>query len=444
MADQIAPATLRGLRVSGPSLELPFDSKDTWSSLPTTKVRRPKSTDPFAWAYSYTAFSLDFAQAALRCLSADPASRILDPFVGSGTTIVAAGLQGCVATGIDVSPFSVLLARARVATKANAKVVRAYLTRNARKVSPIESSILSAADTSFALNVVEAMCAQRNLTARRLYRAILSDGSGEFDSEAVCLLSLAIGARECARVEKGSNPIWYRRTANSQRHSATKLGTAARRLSETMVRDLSDSAPLLRQGHRLINADFSDWTGTSTAYDVCLTSPPYLNRLDYVVAHLPELSILRLVTPIDLEDLRAKMIGTTKIIGKDTRDPPMEWGNTCHAALQAIADHASYASKRYYYHTYYHYFRKLYSAFRALKTMMTRQSRGLIVVQDSFYKNVPIQTPQICSEMLRSLAFNATIVRTAPVKQHMGRLSPTQAAYAPEKTLGEALLFFNQ
>jgi SAM-dependent methyltransferase len=39
--------------------------------------------------------------------------RILDPFSGSGTTVVEAARQGCSATGIEVNPFLVDVARAK-------------------------------------------------------------------------------------------------------------------------------------------------------------------------------------------------------------------------------------------------------------------------------------------------------------------------------------------
>src|SRR5262249_48014489 len=126
---------------------------------------------------------------------------------------------------------------------------------------------------------------------------------------AVCLLSLAIAAKECSTLETGSNPIWYRTVARTKHQGRISLRGAAARWAGKISRDLHGSSKLRREGHRILNADFTLLEGASAHFDVCLTSPPYLNRLDYVVAHLPELSVLGLVTPIDLDQLRRQMIG---------------------------------------------------------------------------------------------------------------------------------------
>ena len=45
----------------------------------------------------------------------DPGQRVLDPFAGSGTTLVECSTFGANSTGIDISAFNVLLARAKTA-----------------------------------------------------------------------------------------------------------------------------------------------------------------------------------------------------------------------------------------------------------------------------------------------------------------------------------------
>ena len=99
--------------------ELALLPEANWDLLPNTKVRRPNDSDPFGWSYTYTGFSLDFARAALLELGARPGCVVLDPFVGSGTTIAAAGLIGVPSVGVDISPFSALLSRTRVASSAD-------------------------------------------------------------------------------------------------------------------------------------------------------------------------------------------------------------------------------------------------------------------------------------------------------------------------------------
>ena len=438
----------RGLsdtRTTDGQAELPFASDGNWGSLPNSKVRRPRSGAAFAWAHTYTSFSLDFAKAALAHLGATPTSVILDPFLGSGTTMLAAAIHGCSATGIDISPFSALLSRGRMATTVEVRRVRSHLKRDpaGRKFPAPQCTALPASDMAYAQGVVQGICRELRVARENLLSALLADDVGDYDSEVVSLLSLVMAARDCAKLERGSNPIWYRRPSVTSKHLRHKtLRAAAMRWGDTIANDLLTSMPLFRRGHRIVLADFTTLDWGTPEFDICITSPPYLNRLDYVIAHLPELSILDLLAPVNFDDLRRSMMGTTKIVRKATGDIPAEWGDACGRTLKSVANHPSYASRRYYYHTYHQYFAAFYNSLTVLRALMRRSCKGLIVLQDSYYKDLKIPTPQICIEMMRSLSFKAAIVRTAAVRAHMGRMSPVQTAYAPQKTLHECLVYF--
>jgi hypothetical protein len=354
-------------------------------------------------------------------------------------------MHGCPATGIDISPFSALLARGRVATSVDVERVRAYLEYDftAQPHPGRQRAVLAKSEFAYARAVVQKMCDARRRPNRTLFQDMLADDVGDYDSEVVSLLSLAIASRDCATLERGTNPIWYRYPSlTSRRPRHVNLPTAAARWANTITTDLLSSPTILRKGHRLRVEDFTTLVSSGPAFDLCLTSPPYLNRLDYVVAHLPELSILQLIHPVNLNELRRDMIGTTKISRKTDDDVPKEWGGICHRTIRSIGSHPSYASRRYYYHTYYQYFDKLHRSLRTLRSMMRPSSKGIIVLQDSYYKDVQVPTAQICVEMMQSLSFTAAIVRTTSVRTNMGRISPTQTAYAPNKTLQECLVYF--
>jgi hypothetical protein len=425
-------------------------SDKAWSSLPSTKMKRPRQSDPFAWCYTYTGFSLAFAHAALQQLGAQTGSTILDPFVGSGTTLIAAGLRDCSALGIDISPFSVLLSRARLATAANPERVLNYLStkqnpkQKTNKLNqPGSLQVLLPHHEAYAAGVVSKVCDNFQMAPHDFWLALLADDTGRYDSEAVVLLSLSLGARDCARLIRGSNPIWYRKMSDDENLEIGDLRSAAMGWGMSVSHDLMNSSPTARKGTRVVNADFSS-ARLKGSFDFCLTSPPYLNRLDYVVAHLPELSILKYVAPIDIERLRSAMIGTTKIVTKEEGATPEQWGPSCRATLERIWDHKAYASRRYYYYTYRQYFARLYSSLERLTRMLRRRAQGIVVIQNSFYKDLNIPTPNIASEMLQSLASRSQIVRTEYVKAHMGRMSPKQTTYAPHKTLAESVIHFSK
>ena len=77
------------------------------------------ATDYFEWLPTGTdgehtrAFPLDFPKQMLACLK--DARRVLDPFAGSGTTLVAAELMGIDAIGIEKDPTYYAIAEKRIA-----------------------------------------------------------------------------------------------------------------------------------------------------------------------------------------------------------------------------------------------------------------------------------------------------------------------------------------
>jgi len=425
--------------------ELPLKFSRSWDTLPKAKVTRTTSEVPFAWAYTYTAFSLPFASAALELLGAHPGTTVFDPFVGSGTTIVAAARRGCAALGVDVSPFSSLLARSRLAFDVDPDRIASYLDVEmlGTTSSMTRLELLGSENSAYAENVIAAILGGRGLTTDQLWTELLADDVGDYDSEAVAILCLAIGARDCAKLVRGTNPIWFRRAPDTVEHSTISLKRASIELANTVCNDLMGAKRIARTACRIVNADINS-TCFRSEFDICLTSPPYPNRLDYVVAHWPELSVLELVAPRSTRDVRDSMIGTTKMVSKNLSNAPEAWGSLCASVLQRILTHDSYASRRYYYHTYYWYFDRLYEALIRTVAALRRGARGVIVLQDSFYKDVNIPNPAICVEMLRSLCCSAEITRTDKIRTHVGRMSPSQNVYVPRKTFGESLVHFGR
>ena len=211
-----------------------------WTSLPSTKMKRPRRADPFAWCYTYTGFSLAFARATLTQLGAHSGSAVLDPFAGSGTTLIAAALGGCSALGVDISPFSALLSRTRLATAVDPERVLNYLSTSPSALyQPSDLQVLQPHNEAYAATVVSKVCDSLEMKPHDFWVALLADDVGRYDNEAVVVLSLSLGARDCARLIRGSNPIWYRKMPGDQNGELGDLRTAATAWGTSIARDLS-------------------------------------------------------------------------------------------------------------------------------------------------------------------------------------------------------------
>ena len=418
--------------------------------LPSAKVKGKDKAGVHGWTNFYASFSEKFVDSALSAMGVSDGEAIFDPFVGSGTTLVVALKRGLPAIGVDLDPFACLLARAKVAINADSQEVSKILGSTSRKA--ILPTFLDDAVNLFdqeclvyASSVFQKLASRLGEKRENVLSKILSDRFGRFDSEAVALAALCIAAPRSAKVIRGSNPTWYRRAQKGEEGLFERLQGATKSLSVVMLRDLEGLA--LLSGKRdilVVNADCSAdeiQAPNLIRADVIVTSPPYLTRLDYVVKHLPNLLLLSGLFPVDINDLRKKMIGTPKIVDKG--DVSVQWGRECLRVIDEIRGHQSYASDSYYVWTYYQYFKSAYQSLKNLRDISSNAGRGVLVVQDSYYKNLRIPLSDIMAEMLVGLSFSAKVVKKDVVGSHMKYISPRQQENAKNKKLSEDVVYFH-
>ena len=190
---------------------------------------------------------------------------------------------------------------------------------------------------------------------------------------------------------------------------------------------------------KVLNSDFLDKNIQIGSIDRILTSPPYLNRLDYVVSHKPEIAILTGFIPLSIEGLREKMMGTTKMI--ERVEPKEEWGEECLLLIDKIRNHPSKASSTYYYKFFLQYFDCCMKMFSRFRDVCNDDALGALVVQDSFYKDVRVPLTAILSDMARNYGITTHKWRSEEVKGHIGSMNPAQKSYVPTKVLEETVLF---
>src|SRR5579863_4071767 len=76
--------------------------------------RRLWGTDPQAWADLAEAHNRPLFEAVLDAASAGPGTRLLDIGCGSGLALVLARQRGAIASGLDISPGLLAIARDRL------------------------------------------------------------------------------------------------------------------------------------------------------------------------------------------------------------------------------------------------------------------------------------------------------------------------------------------
>jgi SAM-dependent methyltransferase len=417
--------------------------------LPSAKLKKVDRVARHGWLNFYAAFSENFSDSVLQCLGIKEGHVILDPFLGSGTTAVSAQKHNVSLVGWDLDPFACLLARAKVATNADSKLVATYLKTgqlaDLKEFDPLASEVFDAYCLKYAARVFSRI--RRKIKGRRfdLLNVICSDSAGTYDSEVVALVALCIAASNSARLVKGSNPTWYRKGVPGEIDQVSALKESAKEISLRMLSDLKSVAPRGKETIKIFNCDAQFGCGVrDNSVDFVVTSPPYLTRIDYVINHLPNLMLLSGFIRVDTSVLRMSMIGTSKVLSK--LEAQSVWGETCSAVLGEIYSHPSYASQRYYYWTYVQYFSSMFKVVNTIAAKLAPWGAGVMVVQGSSYKDIEIPLSSILIEMMSAAGLDAEVVKSDPVKINMRALQSHRSTSkdARVNNTAEQIIYFKK
>jgi hypothetical protein len=250
--------------------------------------------------------------------------RVLDPMAGSGTTLVVARTLGHESIGFDTDPLAVLLAHVWCAdvdehsTRQVAERVLEVARKRARVISLREAYPLDANDeTRKFVRYWFDDTNRRQLAA--LASAILEVKGKTVRGVLWCAFSRMIitkqGGASLALDVAHSRPhrAWYKNVTLPFDHFLRAVGfvLAAMPFKGPGVREPRASVKI---------ADARNLPLETSTVDVVVSSPPYLNAIDYLRGH--KFSLVWMGHTVDgLRRVRAENIGTEVSAGADLRNP---------------------------------------------------------------------------------------------------------------------------
>jgi SAM-dependent methyltransferase len=214
-----------------------------------------------------------------------PGERVLDPFCGSGTTLVECSTYGAHAVGVDVSAFNALLARVKTSTP-DASELRTVLADALAAVERPDPDVGGAASP-----YLRDWFAPRALAELLAFRdAIPADAGASADAARVVLSRAARSARLAPhhRLEAPAVPQRTPYWCHKHRRTCTPVGEAAkflRRYAADSARRLAEYAVLRRDVEVAVLHGDARTGELGGPFDCLITSPPYPGRIDYHGQH---------------------------------------------------------------------------------------------------------------------------------------------------------------
>lgn len=378
----------------------------------------------------YTTFSGDFGAYALDiCLRAG-CTRIADPFSGMGTLAEAARARPVDLRVSDISPFAVLSSAFRSAPVAEIE----------RGIALFET-LISRTPVQDERAVFEGLFHALAAHAGTPIATILENPSASrLRVTAVAVYLAALSRIRLYKRFAGSNPTWVKRPDEIADGASTLDAIDATVIA---AREFARRLPDLDSANRTS----STWSCIDSnifapnALDAIVTSPPYANRTDYIRHYLPASELLLEAAGRDERQVRAQQIGTPLI---RESQPVSTLPPALMNLLEEIRTHNSYASERYYYKGFLYYFNDMQDALRCMHLWL--RSRGLLmmVVQDTYYKDVYVPTASLLVELATHIGFQFEGRRDWPVRQHLSRLSPHSRRVIRNRALNESVVVFSK
>jgi hypothetical protein len=217
---------------------------------------------------------------------------------------------------------------------------------------------------------------------------------------AIFYTSLFSISRRMASAFRTSNPTWIRLPTNEQERAEFSREEIEKRFISAVLASrlaVGRGNPFQRVACEVSRNDATSAVPAQSV-DWVVTSPPYCTRIDYAAGTRIELALIAPLINVDADELRRRMIGTT-VVPKQSPRPREEWGTKCTQFLEAVYNHTSKASKGYYYLTNVDYFDKMFRSLTKLASALKPKGMAVLVVQDSYYKDVHNDLPSIITDM---------------------------------------------
>jgi hypothetical protein len=402
------------------------EHREDWRWWVTPKPLKEKPIH--RWYIFPHSFAGELVHALIKEWNLTQNDRILDPFAGAGTTVLAAKETGIPATGYDLCPLAVLATRVKIANYDIAHLKEKWACLR-RRIDPTRWN-------GFTKNYPDLI--RKALPGRKL---------GAFD-----MVDRTIGSLKATRTERdffrlallSLIPKYSRAVAEGgwlkwmdRRKSVSTLPTALAQHVGSMIADLEAVRLSRRLFWNVEAVDARSLPDEPATYSAVITSPPYPNRHDY-----------------------------TRVFGVELMFGFLDWEQTRQLRYQSFQSHPEAHPKRPGATRYLQpqhlvravtqvrskerdprvgkmlegYFLDLYLALREVRRVCKRKARVAFVVGNVRYRGVPIAVDELTAEIGEQVGL---ICEKLLVARYRGNSAQQMGLYGRDPSRESLVVFRN-
>lgn len=347
---------------------------------------------------------------------------VFDPFVGSGTTLVESRILGRNAVGLDINPFAVLASNVKSNPLEKTKLDSAFqkILKRIPTINHIKLKEIPLRDFWFDDKVLQKLT--------KIQLAILEENDPFIRD--FFLLSLGTIIKPCSywdesqiKVERDQRKLLqgvpdpfelftkkskiYISASQSLYEIKTNVKTSAFTCDSTSI-------------PKTLNSKHGDFKFNKV--DLVVTSPPYINAINYSMFNRYELQLLDLVDPVNYNDHQRDYLGTERVVAKDYNNrQDFELGsnkfkdlNKKLKKIESLEPKRAYITQR--------YFEGMVKTIENVHRILKPGGKFVIIAGSNTIKGVPIPTWEILNQYAEELGFKQKKAFAYEIRNHRFKL----------------------
>lgn len=347
----------------------------------------------------------------------NPGDTILDPFVGSGTTCVESMLLSRNSLGVDISPYACLLTEAKTlkvsenALIKSASIISSYLD-SPHKIPKANRKSFEKDSFWFNLDYLEQIESIRQL--------ILEEVPTNMQKFFIACLSTTI--KPSSYLDESQ--IKVKRDAKKLVNGTLSPIELMKNSLPKYIKNLILFNSMLKANvtTRVVNASADNLDSNhimSNSVDLIVTSPPYINAMNYPMTHRYENLLLDLVDFSENIEHQTKYFGTERVYSKSYSElRELNSSLSCSTYINPKLEEIYNKEKKRSYIAY-NYFENMYKSFESCVDILKPGGKIVLVVGTNTIRGVDIDTFNILVSMLQDLglkyhsSFHYEIIKNA-------------------------------